>query len=103
MTGEASTTSEAQVTLRELESSAEALRNLYNGALQKFNEISKVQPQTIAVQDARIITRAAPSLHTDSKKPLAALGGSVVLGLLLGAAAALARDWPAARSARLGR
>ena len=92
LTGEASTTSEAQVTLRELESSAEALRNLYNGALQKFNEINKAQPQSIPVQDARIITRAAPSLHKDSKKPLAALGGSVVLGLLLGAAAALARD-----------
>ena len=80
------------MTLRELESSAEALRNLYNGALQKFNEINRAQPQAHPVQDARIITRAAPSLHKDAKKPLAALGGSVVLGLLLGAAAALARD-----------
>ena len=92
LTGEASTTSEAQVTLRELESSAEALRNLYNGAVQKFSEINRAQPQAMPVQDARIITRAAPSLHKDSKKPLAALGGSVALGLLLGAAAALARD-----------
>lgn len=92
LTGEASTTSEAQVALRELESSAEALRGLYNDALQKFNAISKGQPRTVPVQDARIITRAAPSLHKDAKKPLAALGGSVMLGLLLGAAAALARD-----------
>jgi succinoglycan biosynthesis transport protein ExoP len=92
LTGEATTTSEAQVTLRELESSAEALRNLYNASLQKFNEINKAEPQTVPIQDARIITRAAPSLHRDARKPLAALGGSVVLGLLLGAAAALARD-----------
>src|SRR5262249_9362572 len=61
LTGEASSNSHAQVTLRELESSAEALRNLYNSSLQKFNEISKVQPQSISIQDARIITRAAPS------------------------------------------
>jgi succinoglycan biosynthesis transport protein ExoP len=31
-------------------------------------------------------------LHKDSKKPLAALGGSIVLGLLLGAGAAIARE-----------
>jgi succinoglycan biosynthesis transport protein ExoP len=80
------------VTLQELESSAEALRSLYNSALQKFSEINKAQPASISVQDARIITRAAPSSRLDARKPLAALGGSIVLGLLLGAGAALARD-----------
>ena len=90
--GEAKTNSQAQVTLQDLETSAEALRSLYNSALQKFNEINRSQPQVASVQDARIITRAAPPAHVDAKKPLAALGGSIVLGLLLGAGAALARD-----------
>jgi succinoglycan biosynthesis transport protein ExoP len=92
LTGEAKTSSQAQAATRELESTAETLRSLYNASLQKFNEINKVQPQSIPVQDARIITRAAPPLYKDSKKPLAALGGSIVLGLLLGAGAALARE-----------
>jgi polysaccharide biosynthesis transport protein len=90
--GEAKTNSQAQVTLQDLETSAEALRSLHNTALQKFNEINRSQPQVASVQDARIITRAAPPAHVDAKKPLAALGGSIVLGLLLGAGAALARD-----------
>ena len=92
LTGEEKTSSEARTTARQLESSAEALRTVYYGTLQKLNEINKVQPQSISVQDARIITRAAPPLHKDTKKPLAALGGGIVLGLLLGAGAAIARE-----------
>src|SRR5215467_11156101 len=64
----AGTSSQAQVTMRELESSADALRNLYNNFLQKFQEINTVQTQTIPVRDARILTRAAPPLHKSSKK-----------------------------------
>jgi succinoglycan biosynthesis transport protein ExoP len=93
LTGDASTRSHAGPTLQELESNAEALRSLYNASLQKLNEIDKVQPQSVPVQDARIITRAAPPLQKDSKKPLVALGGSIVLGLLLGAGAALVREF----------
>jgi succinoglycan biosynthesis transport protein ExoP len=78
--------------LRELESSVETLRSLYNSSVQKINEINKVEPEFTPVQDARIITRAAPSLYKDSKKALAALGGSIVLGFVLGIGGALARE-----------
>jgi polysaccharide biosynthesis transport protein len=92
LVAEARTNSQARLTLRDLESSVEALRSLYNSSLQKYNEMSNFQPQPIPIQDARIITRAAPPLNKDLKKPLAALGGSIALGLLLGAGAALARE-----------
>ena len=93
--GEVGTSNQAQVTMRELESSADALRNLYNSFLQKFNEINSVQTQTIPVRDARIVTRAAPPLHKSSKKSMAVLAGGIMLGLLLGAGAAIGKEWAA--------
>src|SRR5215510_1395061 len=93
--GEAETTSQAQVTMRELESSADALRNLYNTFLQKFKEINTVQTQTIPVQSARIITRASPPLYKSYKKPVAILAGGMMLGFLFGAGVVVAREWAA--------
>jgi succinoglycan biosynthesis transport protein ExoP len=90
---EAKTNSQAQVNMRELESSAETLRTLYNSFLQKFKEIDG-QSGGIPVQDARVITRAEPPLQTSSsKKAVAVLAGSILLGLFLGAGAAIAREW----------
>jgi polysaccharide biosynthesis transport protein len=94
LVGEAGASSQAQVKMRELESSADTLRNLYNSFLQKFKEINTLQSETIPVQNARILTRAAP-LGKSSKKAAALLGGSIVVGLFLGAGAALAREWAA--------
>ena len=68
LVGETGTGSQAQVTMRELESSADTLRNLYNSFLQKFKEINTIQTETIPVQNARIITQAAPPLYKSSKK-----------------------------------
>jgi succinoglycan biosynthesis transport protein ExoP len=95
LVGEAGTNSQAQVTMRELESSADALRNLYNNFLQKFQEINTVQTQTIPVRDARIITRATPPLHKSSKKSNIVFAGSIMAGLLLGAGAAIGKEWAA--------
>jgi succinoglycan biosynthesis transport protein ExoP len=81
--------------MRELENSAETLRDLYSSFLQKFNEISTSQAETLPVQNARIITRATPPLYKSSKKALAVLAGSTILGLLLGGAAVMAREWAA--------
>jgi succinoglycan biosynthesis transport protein ExoP len=93
LTGDTNTGSQSQPTLQELESNAEALRTLYIASLQKLNEINKGQPQSLPVQDARIITRAAPPLGKDSKKPMVVFGGSIVIGLLLGIGAALVREF----------
>jgi polysaccharide biosynthesis transport protein len=90
---EAGDSSQAQVTMRELESSADTLHGLYNSFLLKYNEINKVQAQSVPVQDARIITRAAPALQKNSKKSLIVLGASLLLGLLLGAGASIAKEW----------
>jgi polysaccharide biosynthesis transport protein len=92
--GEAGTSTQAQVKMRELESSADTLRNLYNSFLQKYKEINTLQTETIPVQNARILTSATPPSRS-SKKAAAVLAGSIVVGLFLGAGAAVAREWAA--------
>jgi succinoglycan biosynthesis transport protein ExoP len=81
--------------LRELESSAEALHKLYDSTLQKYKEINTIETETMPVQSARVITRAAPALSKNSKKGWAVLAGSMMLGLLLGAGAAVGKEWVA--------
>ena len=95
--GEAETGSQAQVTLRELESSAETLRSLYNSFLQKFKEINTVQTETIPIQNAHILTRATPPRESSKnpKKAAAVLAGGIVFGLFLGAGVAVGREWAA--------
>jgi succinoglycan biosynthesis transport protein ExoP len=92
--GETGTSSQAQVKMRELESSADTLRNLYNSFLQKFKEINTVQTETIPVQNARILTRAVP-LRKNPKKAMTTVLGGIMAGLFLGAGAAMAREWAA--------
>jgi succinoglycan biosynthesis transport protein ExoP len=94
LVGEAGTSNQAQVKMRELESSADTLRSLYNSYLQKFKEIDTVPTGTAPVQDARIITRAAPPLHkSSSKKALVVFAGSIMVGFCLGAGIPLTREW----------
>jgi len=85
--------SQVQVTMRELESSAETLRNLYNNFLQKLKEVNTAQSESMPVQNARIITRAAPPLSKSPKKPLVISAGSIMLGLFLGVGFVLGREW----------
>jgi succinoglycan biosynthesis transport protein ExoP len=81
--------------LRELESAAEALRNLYSGFLQKHKEIEAAQAETLPAQSAQIISRAAPPLTKSSRKTLIVAAGSVFLGLFLGIGSAFGREWMA--------
>lgn len=91
LSGETGTSSQ----LRELESAADALRNLYNNLLQKYKEMDGTQAETLPIQSARIITRAAPPLYKSSRKILALFAGCLVGGLLLGSGAAVGREWAA--------
>jgi succinoglycan biosynthesis transport protein ExoP len=93
--GEAEKSSPALVTMRELESSAATLRDLYDSFLQKVKELNIIQTQTIPIQSASIITRAVPPLHKSARKAAAVLAGSMMLGLFLGAGTAVAREWAA--------
>jgi len=79
--------------VRELTSAAETLQNLYNSYLQKYKEMSASQTDTMPVQTAHIISRAAPPLYKSSKKAMAVFGGSVFLGLFFGFGAAVGREW----------
>jgi polysaccharide biosynthesis transport protein len=81
--------------LRELESSAEALHKLYDSTLQKYKEINTIETETMPVQSARVITRAVPAASKNSKKGWAVLAGSMMLGLFLGAGAAVGKEWVA--------
>lgn len=81
--------------LRELESSAETLHKLYDGTLQKYKEINTIENETMPVQSARVIARAVPALSKTSKKGWVVLAGSMMLGLFLGAGAAVGREWVA--------
>ena len=81
--------------LRELESTAETLRNLQSGYLQKYKEINSAQSDTLPAQTARIITQALPQLHKSVKKSLGLFGGSVAFFAFLGVGAAVGREWVA--------
>lgn len=86
----AGTTGQAQVKLRDLESSAQSYRNLYDNFLQRFMEAT--QQQTFPTTDARLITAATAPLTKSAPKAALILGGSAALGLMMGVAAALARE-----------
>ncbi len=87
---QAKTESQAQISMRELESTADSLLVLYKTVLEQFNQVNR-QPLN-PIQDASVITRAAPELHKSSKKSLAVLAGGFVFGLLFGAGGAVARE-----------
>lgn len=80
----------AQVKLRDLESSADTYRTLYDSYLQKFQE--SIQQQSAPVTDTRIITLATPPLFKSSPKTLLFIAGGLMLGLFAGAGTTLARE-----------
>lgn len=89
--GETNDVSKAQVQLRDLESSAQTARNLYDTFLQKLGEAN--QQQTVPTTEARIITTAKPPMGPSSPNSMLALGGGSILGLLAGIGLALGREW----------
>ena len=93
--GEEGANSDAKARLRELESAADTLRNLYNQALQQYSQMSRVDAQPAITPDVRVLMRASPPSQTESSKKrwLILIGGSL-LGLLLGTALVLVRNFP---------
>jgi succinoglycan biosynthesis transport protein ExoP len=87
--------SNVQAQLQELESAAEMLRTLYGRMLQQVSETNRVEAQPSITPDARILTRATPPLQTESsKKRLLILASGAFMGLFLGTAIVLARNFP---------
>lgn len=87
---QAGTTSQAQVKLRELESSSQTYRNLYDSFLQKFEEAT--QQQTFPVTEARVITPAVEPVGRSSPKTMLIMPGGLLAGLALGMLIAMARE-----------
>src|SRR5262249_4262727 len=83
---ESQLTNQAQVKLRELESSAQTSRVLYDNLLQRYME--SIQQQSSPISEARLITQATGPLKKSHPLPLpiiaGSLAGGMVLGLLIG-------------------
>ncbi len=75
-------TNQAQVKLRELESTAQTSRLLYDNLLQRYME--SIQQQSFPISEARLITQASGPLKKSHPLILPILAGSVSAGVILG-------------------
>src|SRR5262249_1844988 len=77
---------QAQIPLRELESSAQNYRTTYDNFRQRYTE--SLQQQSFPISDARILTSASPPLSKSSPKTalvlVLAAGGGLVFGVAVG-------------------
>ena len=83
-------TNQAQVTLRELQSSAQTYRSLYDNFLQRYME--NVQQQSFPVSEARVITPAPRPLSKSHPQTLVVLAISMLGGLIAGLGLGVLRD-----------
>ena len=81
------TTNQAQVALRELESSAQSYRTMHDNFLQRYTE--SLQQQSFPISDARIIAAASPPLSKSGPKTALILVMAAAGGLVLGVAAGI--------------
>jgi len=81
----------SQVTLRELESSADAAKGMYDIFVKRFME--SIEQQAFPVAEARVITRAVRPLDREVKTLLRNLAAICGAGLALGAGAVLLREY----------
>ena len=81
---------QAQIKLRDLESTAQSYRNLYDNFLQRFMEAT--QQQTFPISEARIISPASPPLKKSAPKTIVVMALALALGLAAGGAGAFARE-----------
>jgi polysaccharide biosynthesis transport protein len=87
---ESQTSGQAQVALRDLESSAQTNRTLYDNFLQRYMEA--VQQESFPITEARVITFATPPLKPSHPKITLILSFSAMLGLAMGLGIARLRD-----------
>jgi succinoglycan biosynthesis transport protein ExoP len=81
---------QAQVQLRELQSTSNSYSSLYNSFLERY--IQTVQQQSFPVTEAKVITPAAKPLKASGPGSLILLGGAVAFGGLLGCGLAIGRE-----------
>ncbi|MDA9498239.1 polysaccharide biosynthesis tyrosine autokinase [Bradyrhizobium sp. CCBAU 11357] len=87
---ESQLTNQAQIQLRELESTAQSYQAMYDNFLQRYME--SVQQQSFPITEARVISAATTPLAKSSPKTLVILGAALLGGLMLSFGAAMARE-----------
>jgi succinoglycan biosynthesis transport protein ExoP len=90
-TGKTSSANEALVHLRDLEQNAQALSNLYQTYLGRYQEAS--QQQSFPIAKARVISVASTPTDPSSPKKKLALAASLLLGLFAGAGLGAWREY----------
>ena len=83
-------TNQAQVALRELESTAQTYRTMHDNFLQRYTEL--LQQESFPISDARIVTPASPPDGKSGPKRLLILAMAMAGGLALGVGAGVLRD-----------
>ncbi len=83
-------TNQAQITLRELDSTAQSYRAMADNFLQQY--MMSVQQQSFPITESRLITKATPPLKNSHPKVLLVLAVAVVGGLILAMGAGTLRD-----------
>jgi succinoglycan biosynthesis transport protein ExoP len=84
------TTNQAEVTLRELDASATAYRNLHDSFLQRY--MGTAQQESFPITEARVISPASPPPSKSKPKGVVVLLLSLIGGLGLGSGLGLLRD-----------
>jgi polysaccharide biosynthesis transport protein len=84
------TTNQAQVTLHNLESSAQTYRALYDNFLQRYME--SVQQESFPISDARVITQATRPMGKSSPRSFVVMALAALGGLLAGVSLGILRD-----------
>jgi polysaccharide biosynthesis transport protein len=84
------TANQAQVALRELESSAQSYRTIHDTFLQRYTE--SLQQQSFPIAQARIIAPASPPLSKSGPKAALILVIAAAGGLVLGIGVAMGRE-----------
>ncbi|WP_342359359.1 AAA family ATPase [Terrarubrum flagellatum] len=90
LTDQSNVTSQAQIKLRDLDSTAQSFRNLYDNFLQRFMEAT--QQQTFPITEARVISAASEPLRKSFPKTLLVVAIALVAGLGLGSGVAFLRE-----------
>jgi succinoglycan biosynthesis transport protein ExoP len=87
---ESQTTNEAQITLHNLESSAQTYRALYDNFLQRYME--SVQQQTFPISETRLITPATRPFSKSAPRSYLILALASLAGMLIGVSIGVLRE-----------
>ena len=82
---------EAQVTLRDLETTAETDKTLYDNFLKRYSEA--VEQQSFPYTEARLITKASPPIKGANRQRLLIVAMTPFMGLFLGIGLGALRDF----------